>query len=227
MDVGTLTRKMDAGRLSALDHLTRLCVARIKERNLRLHAVGTAAGRASWPALKPPTRQEPTEEKWPAARHPVLIKERSTSPGWKRCIWFALLLWRIGFVLRVLPLVQRLEAARAHHAAPRTWLRFAMGSWGTNGESAAPISAHGVARRLVCHGGSSGGSAVACRGRPRTCHRIRYRRLNTHSGNIAGSLASSQAVASFQQGVAPLARHSTQSDHLETRSRICASPAKS
>lgn len=158
MDVGTLTRKMDAGQLSALD-LTRLCVARIKERNLRLHAVETLLEEQALASAEAADAARADGRKnGPLHGIPVLIKELIDIAGLEtlhgsRC-------YGASVAVRSAPLVQRLEAAGAIILGTTHMVEFAMGSWGTNEARGTPLNPRGGTKDWYA-GGSSSGSAVA------------------------------------------------------------------
>lgn len=158
MDVETLSREMAAGRRTALD-VTGDCIARIKARNPRLHAVAElfeaeALDRAAFLDAE----RAAGRVLGPLHGIPVLVKELVDIAG--VVTRHGSLCYGAAPAVRDAPLVARLRAAGAIILGTTHMVEFAMGSWGTNAARGTPLNPAGEARDWYA-GGSSSGSAVA------------------------------------------------------------------
>jgi len=158
MDIGTLSREMAAGRLSALE-LVRRCIERIKAQNPRLHAVA-ALRETQALARAQALDAERAAGKLRGRLHgmPVLVKELIDVAG--LATLHGSLCYGAPVATRSAPLVERLEAAGAIVLGTTHMVEFAMGSWGTNETRGTPLNPRGGASDWYT-GGSSSGSAVA------------------------------------------------------------------
>ena len=158
MDVETLSRRMVAGQLTALD-LTRDCIARIQARNPRLHAVAELfADAAVQRAAFLDAERAAGRVLGPLHGIPVLVKELVDIAG--VVTRHGSLCYGTAPAAGDAPLVARLRAAGAVILGTTHMVEFAMGSWGTNAARGTPLNPAGGARDWYA-GGSSSGSAVA------------------------------------------------------------------